>query len=144
MAVSFAYADRTLRLGEKRRIQRFVEALVSREGKSVQSLQYVFCSDEYLLGINQQFLQHDDFTDIITFDLRADHKGPIEGEIYISTDRVADNALSLGLAFREEMLRVIFHGVLHLCGYKDKRKADKAVMRAKEEEYLLLYASGQL
>jgi rRNA maturation RNase YbeY len=92
--------------------------------------------------MNRDFLQHDYYTDIITFGL-SEKNQPIEAEIYISIDRVKDNALSLGVAYKEEMLRVIFHGALHLCGYKDKTKSEISAMRAKEDQYLQLFAKTQ-
>ena len=98
----------------------------------------MFCSDEYLLRINRDYLQHDYYTDIITFDL-SEPGGPVQGEIYISVDRVRDNAKELAVSIQKELHRVIFHGVLHLCGYTDKTKQDQARMRALEEKYLDLY-----
>jgi rRNA maturation RNase YbeY len=108
------------------------------EGKDFLSLNYIFCSDNYLLGINNEFLQHDDYTDIITFCLSGS-KEPINGEIYISTDRVKDNARIHGVAINEEIHRVIFHGALHLCGFNDKKSAEKKEMRFQEDKYLKLY-----
>jgi rRNA maturation RNase YbeY len=136
--IRFAYADRILSLPQKNAIKAFVAELFRAEKKPLSHLQYIFCSDDYLLGINQSFLQHDDYTDIITFGLSAP-KAPIEGEIYISVDRVKENAQTLQTSFKEEMLRVIFHGALHLCGYKDKKKSESVVMRSKEEQYLRLF-----
>lgn len=98
----------------------------------------MFCSDEFLLQINREYLQHDYYTDIITFDL-SDPGGPVRGEIYISVDRVRENAKDLGTTLRKELLRVIFHGALHLCGYKDKTRQEQARMRDLEEKYLALY-----
>lgn len=118
-------------------MKKVVEDLFSEEGKGLEQLTYIFCSDEYLLKINQQFLQHDDFTDIITFDL-SEGEGTI-GEVYISTDRVKENADLLRATFNEEVLRVIFHGALHLCGYKDKKKSESKLMRDKEGYYLRLF-----
>jgi rRNA maturation RNase YbeY len=110
---------------------------IGRAFPSLTSLQYVFCSDPYLLQINKDFLQHDFYTDIITFELSADPLGSgVEGEIYISIDRVRENAQELGVPIQQELLRVIFHGALHLCGFKDKTSAQEKQMRAKEEEYL--------
>ena len=140
--VQFAYADRSFNIRNKRRIQAFVRSIFEKEGKPSCRLQYVFCSDAYLLQINKEYLQHDDYTDIITFDLSADPLQVIEGEIYISVDRVQENAMELGLPFEQEMLRVIFHGALHLCGYTDKTKRSKAEMRKKEDEYLLAFSKG--
>jgi rRNA maturation RNase YbeY len=135
-SVRFGYADRSLPLNGKRTIQLSVVELVrSERGLSCQ-LQYVFCSDEYLHGMNVSFLQHDDYTDILTFDLSEDSSDIIVGEIYISVDRVVANAQQLDLSFEQEALRVIFHGALHLCGYGDKTKTAKAEMRRKEDKYL--------
>ena len=98
---------------------------------------YVFCSDEFLLEINKQFLDHDTLTDIVTFDYT---EGKIlNGEIYISTDRVADNAKDFNVDFDIELRRVIIHGLLHMCGYGDKTEDEKELMRAKEDEYLVLW-----
>jgi len=100
-------------------------------------LNYIFCSDEYLLDINKKFLKHDYLTDIITFDL-SEQNG-VTGEVYISLDRVRDNAKTFDSTFSDECLRVIIHGALHLCGYKDKNKIDKKEMRKKENFYLNIY-----
>ena len=115
-----------------------IEQLFIKERVVLDSLSYVFCSDEYLLKINREFLNHDFYTDIITFDLSETQVGVI-GEIYISLDRVKENAAGLGISFSEELLRVLFHGALHLCGYRDKKKAEIMEMRKKEEQYLRLY-----
>lgn len=133
--ISFRYADRRLNIGQKTLIRTFIETLFKKEKQALGGINYVFCSDEYLLEINRSFLQHDYYTDIITFGLSAPGQ-PVEAEIYISVDRVKDNARTLGVSFNEEMLRVIFHGALHLCGYRDKKKADIALMRKKEDQYL--------
>ncbi len=108
------------------------------EKEALWSLTYVFCSDEYLLGINKEYLKHDYYTDIITFNL-ANPEQPVEGEIYISLDRVKENAKNIGQSYNNELHRVIFHGALHLCGFKDKTKEEQATMRRKEDEYLNLY-----
>lgn len=110
------------------------------EGKSLSEITYVFCSDEYLLELNKSFLEHDYYTDIITFDL-SEENDRVVGEVYISVDRVRDNAGQIGVSFNTELLRVVFHGALHLCGYKDKRPTDKVVMTAAEDKYLALYNS---
>ncbi|RYG42577.1 MAG: rRNA maturation RNase YbeY, partial [Chitinophagaceae bacterium] len=100
---------------EKKKLKEAISMLMQAEGKRFQSLDYIFCSDEYLLSINQSYLQHDELTDIITFDLSED-KAVIIGEIYISVERVKDNSLLFNTSFRDELLRVVFHGALHLCG----------------------------
>lgn len=137
-AVSFRSADRTLTIPGKTSLKTFIARLFTREQKTLSGITYVFCSDDYLLRINQDFLQHDYYTDIISFDL-TEPGGKIMAEIYVSLDRVKDNALSLGIPFRTELYRVLFHGALHICGYKDKKKSEIALMREKEELYLLLF-----
>jgi probable rRNA maturation factor len=99
------------------------------------SLNYIFSTDQRLLQINRDFLKHDYYTDIITFELSPINQ-PIQGEVYISVDRVRQNAAALGETFSREIVRVIIHGALHLCGYSDKTKIEKAEMRAREEKYL--------
>jgi len=106
------------------------------EQNSIVSLDYIFVDDEYLLKINQEYLNHDTLTDIITFNL-GDEK-QIEGEIYISSERVAENATKLNLPYALELNRVIIHGLLHLFGYNDHTSIEKALMRSKEDEYLSL------
>ena len=136
--IYFHQADKAFHFRGKRELQDFIAFLFKKEQKALSQLAYIFCSDEFLLQMNRDFLQHDYYTDIITFGLSA--KGePITGEIYISLDRVKDNAKTLGVTVREEQLRGIFHGALHLCGYKDKTKKDIALMRQKEDQYLRLY-----
>ena len=138
MEVHFFFADKNVALTDRTQLKSFIKSIFKKENKLASSLTYVFCSDEYLLDINKQFLQHDYYTDIITFDLSST-KGVIEGEVYISIDRVKDNASQLGTTIKNELHRVIFHGVLHLCGYKDKKPAAEKMMRAAEDKYLKLY-----
>ncbi len=136
--VSFHYPYSAFQLRQREELKRFITRLFLREKSKLHSLSYIFCSDDYLLGINQSFLKHDTYTDIITFPLSA--KGePISGEIYISVERVKENAQTFQSSFNRELHRVIFHGALHLCGYKDKTKAEAGLMRSKEEEYLNRY-----
>ena len=120
---------------EKKKLKEAVADLMESERRPFETLDYIFCSDEYLLEINQNYLKHDDLTDIITFDL-SDSPENIKGEIYVSVERVQDNSLLFNTSFRDELARVVFHGALHLCGYKDKSKKDQEVMRTKETEYL--------
>lgn len=134
--IRFSNADMSVTLRYRNTIKEILQEMFLREGRDLESLQYVFCSDAYLLRINQEFLRHDDFTDIITFDLSEKKADAAQGEIYISLERVKENAATLGGSVQEELLRVIFHGALHLCGFKDKTRAQQKVMRAKEEEYL--------
>jgi probable rRNA maturation factor len=138
MDIQFFFTDQKIRLTDRNRLKKFVQNIFKRENTHAVSLTYVFCSDPYLLDINKQFLQHDYYTDIITFDLSST-KSMIVGEVYISVDRVRDNANQLGHSIKNELHRVIFHGVLHLCGYKDKKPADEKAMRLAEEKYLKLY-----
>ena len=125
-------------LRQRTRLKRFLEALFKKEKKSLQSLNYIFCSDKQLLEINRQYLNHDFYTDIITFELSPKNV-PVEGEIYISIDRVKDNASTIREPLQKEILRVIFHGALHLCGYKDKTKEQIRRIRKKEDFYIELY-----
>jgi probable rRNA maturation factor len=119
----------------RNQLKKHIESIFGREKKRLAWLNYVFCSDGELLKINQQYLGHDYYTDIITFDL-SDSETEISGEVYISVDRVRDNAAKLGEPINTELARVIFHGALHLCGYRDKSKREKLLMRKKEEKYL--------
>lgn len=125
-------------LRDRRRLKAFILQVFKRHKTKLGSLNIIFCSDDYLLDINRQHLAHDYYTDIITFNL-ADEADPIEGEIYISIDRVRDNAIQAGTSFISELHRVIFHGVLHLCGFKDKSAEDKALMTKQEDRLLIGY-----
>ena len=125
-------------LKDRTRLRKFIGKMVKKEGKPLAELQYIFCSDAYLLAINREFLQHDFFTDIITFNL-SEKSQPINAEIYISVDRVRDNAANYNSSFKKEFHRVIFHGVLHLCGYKDKKPKDAQLMRQMEDKWLKSY-----
>jgi rRNA maturation RNase YbeY len=136
--VQFYFLDRKPTLKERTRLKLFIERLFTLEKKKLANLSYIFCSDEHLLGINKDFLKHDFYTDVITFDLSA-YKTKTEGEVYVSIDRIKDNAKQLGVSFNEELHRVIFHGALHLCGYNDKNKSDQIRMRSAENEYLQRY-----
>lgn len=118
-------------------LKAFISKIFKKEGIALKTLEYVFTSDEEVLVINQTYLKHDFYTDIITFDLSSGDG--IEGSVYISVDRVKDNAQNLSTAFNHEIHRVIFHGALHLCGYHDKNKKEIEQMRAQENKYLALY-----
>jgi len=113
----------------------WLEKVVEDENFVLGEIGYVFCDDEFLLGINQEFLQHDTFTDIITFS-NSDVDGIISGEIYISVERVKENSIRLKTNFNQELNRVIVHGLLHLLGYKDKKEKDEYLMRQKEDYYI--------
>lgn len=138
MAIQFFFLEQNISLRERASLKRFITEIFKRERRRLKSLTYIFCSDEYLLQINQSHLKHNYYTDIITFDL-SEVPGQTIGEIYISTDRVRDNAASLGVTIKEELHRVIFHGALHLCGYKDKAPAHAKQMRAAEDRCLAAY-----
>lgn len=134
--VTFSYAEgQKLYYPNKRVLKQFVEQLFKHEKRKLDTLAYVFCSDEFLLSINNTHLQHDYYTDIITFDL-SESSNTVIGEVYISVDRVKENAIINNTTFKNELERVVFHGALHLCGYKDKSKKDIIVMRAKEDYYI--------
>lgn len=138
MAISFHNADISFALKNKIVLKKFIAETFYQECGKKLSATYVFCSDEYLLGINRSFLQHDYYTDIITFPL-SDTPRKVESEIYISVDRVRDNARKHKVQEEQELWRVIFHGALHLAGYQDKTRAQEKTMRAKEDEWLALW-----
>jgi probable rRNA maturation factor len=122
---------------QPRKVVAWIKKVLVKERRKSGDINYIFCTDTYLLGLNQQYLKHNTYTDIITFDYSSGKS--IEGEIYISVERVRENANKLDVLFEDELLRVMVHGVLHLCGYQDKEPAQKAQMRKKEEAYLSLW-----
>ena len=134
MPIQFFTHEIKFTLKQKSVLKPWIESVLKQHQKKLSSLTYVFCSDDYLLEINQGFLQHDFYTDIITFDYSS--KTEVESEIYISIDRVKENASVLKVPFEQELHRVMVHGVLHLCGRKDKTKAQQADMRAEEDKQL--------
>jgi probable rRNA maturation factor len=136
--VHFHFNKGGLTLRERSSLKLFIEKLFKREKKQLDELHYIFCSDNYLLDINRQYLKHDFYTDIITFDL-SEPGHPINAEIYISVDRVRENAGKFINSLRKELHRVMFHGALHLCGYRDKTRAEELTMRKMEDKYLDLY-----
>lgn len=138
--IHFYYLKSNPAFRNRERLKQFIPELVKLEKKKLNQLRIIFCSDKYLLTINEYYLGHKYYTDIITFDF-SDSNNFINGEIYISIDRVKDNAITLGISYKEELHRVIFHGILHLCGYKDKLKSDQQQMREKEDHYLDMYFS---
>ncbi len=119
----------------RRIIKKLLAKVLSAAGLMLVSLDIIFCSDKYLLEINQEFLNHDDYTDIITFEW-SEVQGKVQGEIYISIDRIRENAKSFDTRIQRELVRVALHGVLHLAGLKDKTSADLARMRTEEDKYL--------
>ena len=138
MTIQFFFLQRQITLTQRIALKHFIKRIFKTEGRRVKNLNYIFCSDEYLLQINKNHLKHNFYTDIITFNL-SQTPAEMIGEIYISIDRVKDNATLLDVTIKEELHRVIFHGVLHLCGYKDKSPKHKKEMRAAEDRYLKLY-----
>jgi rRNA maturation RNase YbeY len=138
MTISFNKADAKATLANRVALKSFIEKRVKKEGYTIDSLTYVFCSDKYLLKINNDFLSHDYYTDIISFDL-SEVPGQLIGEVYISVDRVKDNAKTHGTSLKEELHRVIFHGALHFCGYKDKKPSEAKKMREMEDRWLNAY-----
>ena len=129
--------DISFQLNNEDVYSKWIHQVIQKENNQLESLNYIFCSDQYLLKINKDFLEHDFFTDIITFN-QADSPNIIEGEVFISIDRVRENAVSLKKDFKEELSRVMIHGVLHLVGYDDKSDIQKEQMRKKEEACLSL------
>lgn len=121
----------------KNSVKRWVKSVAKSEGKEAGNINYIFCDDEYLHKINVKYLQHDTLTDIITFDYTEGKV--LHSDIYISVERVKENAEIFKVPFQRELLRVLAHGLLHLCGYKDKTSKDSALMRQKEEEMMLLF-----
>ena len=133
--IFFNNADKSTSLRHRTELKNFINKQCLKEGVHIQTLQYVFCSDNFLLDINKQYLNHNYYTDIISFDL-SDQKGQLIGDVYISIDRVKENAKTEGNLYTHELLRVIFHGALHFCGYKDKKPADAKLMRSMEDKWL--------
>ena len=135
--VCFFFQNINVNLRNRIYLKKYINSIFNKEGRKLDSINYIFCSDKALLEMNRKFLKHDFFTDIITFDL-TDSKA-VNAEIYISVDRVRENARNLGVSFKFELHRVVFHGVLHLCGYNDKTKAEMKKIREKEDYYLNKY-----
>lgn len=138
MPIQFFTEDIPFQLPEKSKVKNWVKEVIKKHHYSVGHLNYIFSTDEYLLKINQNYLQHDYYTDIITFD-HSEKKGSISGDIYISVERIKENAFEQSLNFHDELKRVIIHGVLHLLGFNDQTPAEKGEMRKKEEACLSLY-----
>jgi probable rRNA maturation factor len=136
--VHFHFLKKDFSLRNRDKLKVFINDLFEKEKKVLDNLDYIFCSDAYLLKINKDYLEHNFYTDIITFDLSSNTKS-IFGEIYISTDRVKENAILYKTSFTQELYRVLFHGCLHLCGFKDKSPTQSKKMRKKEDEYLSLF-----
>lgn len=136
-SVRFFSEGISFKLRHSRRTALWIKETIAKEGYALGELVFIFCSDEHLISINVDYLNHHTLTDIITFD-NAEQTGEISGDIFISIDRVKENAPKFNSSFEDEVHRVIIHGVLHLIGYSDKSKAQKNQMRKKEDAYLSL------
>ncbi|MBU2914658.1 MULTISPECIES: rRNA maturation RNase YbeY [Reichenbachiella] len=135
--IQFFYENIDFELANVQNIEQWITHTITAEGYSLEGINYIFCSDEYLLQVNIDYLNHDYYTDIITFD-NSEEEGKIEADIFVSIDRCRDNAQMQDIPFVDELRRVIIHGILHLVGYKDKSDEDKSLMRQKENAYLSL------
>ena len=133
--VSFHFEDVEFDLPDEQALTKWLTLVAEAEGQQLGEITYIFCSDEHLRGINVEYLDHDYYTDIITFPYDGE---AIQGDMFISSERVTDNAAANGVSFRHELCRVMVHGLLHLMGYGDKTEAEAQVMRAKEDFYLNL------
>lgn len=141
MAIQFHNEDITYRLKQKRLLKSWISECISAENQICGNIQVILCSDEYLLKMNQDFLNHDYYTDIITFNYNSEK---INGDLFISLDRIKYNADKNGVNVEDEMQRVIIHGVMHLCGFNDKKKSDRIAMRKQEEKCLVKYENLRL
>ena len=136
--ISFSF-HKKVTLKDRNRLRQFLTSLFRENNQALDMLHYVFCDDPEILAVNRQYLQHDYYTDIITFDLREKSSEPMVADIFISVDTVRSNAALLKAPFLKELHRVIFHGALHLCGYNDKTEREAVLMRQKEDECLYRY-----
>ncbi|WP_298314860.1 rRNA maturation RNase YbeY [uncultured Aquimarina sp.] len=134
--INFFYESVSIDLDEKR-ISSWIRNVIRSEGKKEGEISFIFCNDEYLLKINQDFLNHDTYTDIISFDNSLGNE--LHGDVFISHERVNENSITYGVSQDEELRRVIVHGVLHFCGFKDKSEEESAVMRQKENDKLEMF-----
>ncbi len=131
--ISFNY-ETAFSLDNEAQLSDWIVKVISEEGCKLEEINYIFCDDEYLLKLNVEFLNHDTLTDIISFDYSVGKI--IQGDIFISIERVKDNAIDFKVSTLEELYRVMVHGVLHYCGYKDKSESEERLMRQKENHYL--------
>ncbi|OFX34768.1 MAG: rRNA maturation RNase YbeY [Bacteroidetes bacterium GWF2_42_66] len=135
MSINFYKEDFSGRIIDQKKRKNWINFAIEKEKFKCGDLSFIFCFDEYLLKINKEYLNHDYYTDIITFNYVEGNI--ISGDIFISIDRVRDNAQQYGVSFENELSRVIIHGVLHLIGFDDKDESSQSIMRMKEDEYLL-------
>lgn len=134
--ITFFAEDTDFVLPQKQKVREWIGSVIKNEGFArISELNFIFCSDDYLLDVNKEYLNHDTYTDIITFD-SSEVENMIAGDIFISIDRIRDNAAKFQVSDKDELHRVIVHGILHLCGYGDKTKTEKTRMTEKENEYL--------
>ncbi|MFD1142691.1 rRNA maturation RNase YbeY [Larkinella insperata] len=141
--IRFFTEDIQFNLLQKVPTRQWLTALAKHEGFTVGELNYIFCSDEYLLQVNREYLDHDYYTDIITFD-NSEEEYRLEGDIFVSIDRIRDNAQQVKATEEQELRRVLAHGVLHLCGYGDKTEQEARLMRQKEDESLAAWTNRSL
>jgi rRNA maturation RNase YbeY len=134
--ISFNY-ENDFELNNEEQFSNWISSVIVSEDKKEGEINYIFCDDEYLLGLNEQYLNHDTLTDIISFDYSVGKE--LHGDIFISTERVLENAAEFKVTFEEELKRVMVHGVLHYCGYKDKSDEDEKLMRSKEDEKIKMF-----
>ena len=134
--ISFNY-ETDFELENEAQYEEWISRIIESEGFDEGEINYIFCDDEYLHKINVEYLDHDTLTDIISFDYTVGNL--IQGDIFVSVERVKDNANDFNVSFEEELKRVLSHGVLHYCGYKDKSPKDEALMRSKEEEKIQMF-----
>jgi rRNA maturation RNase YbeY len=133
--VYFLNADKPVNAKNRPSIKKLIIHLFGQEKVSLNRMDFIFCSEDYLLKINQQFLSHETYTDVITFPLSNPNE-PVYGEVYMSVDRIKENAKAFKVPYQNELLRVMIHGALHLCGYTDNTDAEKQKMHSKEDHYL--------
>jgi probable rRNA maturation factor len=137
LPIEFFCEEVEFEVSHEQEVKTWLSEIITKNSFELESLNYIFCSDEYLHQMNVDYLEHDTLTDVITFD-NSDIEGVIEGDVFISIDRVVDNAASFNISVQEELHRVMAHGLLHLLGYEDKGPEKQVVMRSKEDEYLRL------
>ncbi len=132
--ITFHIENIPFKLANRQKLKAWIKQVATEEGKTLGDINYIFCGDDYLLSVNKTYLNHDYFTDVITFDYSE--QSVISGDVFISVDTVRANAQEYSVSFENELYRVMVHGVLHLCGYKDASKSESLIMRKKEDLYL--------
>lgn len=135
MNINFFKEDTRIRLSSKDQLKKWIQTVIIHHKKTTGDINFIFCSDRHLLAMNKNYLNHNTYTDILTFN-NSENKNVIEGDIYISIDRVRENSLLFNSLFSEELHRVMIHGILHLLGFRDKSTKEKSIMRQKENECL--------